>query len=107
MLAEKDPRDERRRSRRSVSHRAAMLRTGDLTLTGDLRDHSVGGAFLATQLLIEVGEHGLLTVGDAEVAVQVVWLRGNAHEEGPGMGLSFDDTPERRDAFLDALDRDP
>jgi hypothetical protein len=104
VLAE-ESRDERRQSRRLLSQRTATLRAGELTLPGEIRDCSAGGVFFATQLLIEIGERGSLTLGDVEISVQVVWLRGNAHEEGPGMGLCFDDDAERRDAFAAALSR--
>ena len=65
----------------------------------------MGGVFLATHLLIEVGERGLLVVDELEVAVQVVWLRGNAHDDGPGMGLAFEDDADRSDAVVALLTR--
>ncbi len=103
MLAEQDAEGERRRSGRSSVERPATLRSGELTLEGVIRDASAGGVFLATQLLIEIGERGILGLEGVEVAVQVVWLRGNAHDSGPGMGLCYDDDPERRDAFAAVL----
>jgi len=86
-----DARDERRGAQRHPVDRPARLRAGELTLEGTLRDVAPGGVFLATHLLIEIGERGELLVGNLEVPVQVVWLRGNAHESGPGMGLVFTD----------------
>jgi hypothetical protein len=103
LLVDEDASDDRRQSRRLPFTRTATLRTGELTLTGEIRDRSAGGVFLATQLLIEIGERGVLVVDGVSVAVQVVWLRGNAHEDGPGMGLCFDDDPERRDAIAALL----
>jgi hypothetical protein len=82
---------ERRGAARLSVEQPARLRVADLTLEGTIRDVATGGVFLATQLLIEVGERGELIVGDTVVAVQVVWLRGNAHPSGPGMGLAFVD----------------
>lgn len=84
-------RDERRASGRQPVARPALLRAGDLTLAGVVSDISEGGAFLQTNLLIEVGEGGVLSVEGIEAAVRVVWLRGNAHEDGAGMGLVFTD----------------
>lgn len=55
---------------------------------------SVGGAFLRSNLLIELGEHGVLVVEGAVARVSVVWLRGNGHPDGPGMGLAFDSVDE-------------
>ena len=89
VLAEEPKRDERRRSGRQLVAKPAHLRAGELTLVGVICDLSEGGAFLQTNLLIEVGEHGVLTVEGVDAAVQVIWLRGNAHEDGPGMGLVF------------------
>jgi hypothetical protein len=91
VLAEEPERDERRRSRRELVTTPAALRAHELTLYGVLHDLSTGGAFLRTNMLIEIGERGLLIVGEIEAAVQVVWLRGNAHVEGPGMALAFED----------------
>jgi hypothetical protein len=91
LLANESARDERRRTSRSETAFAARLRLGDLLLEGTITDASRGGIFLATHLLVEIGERGTLEVGDLEVAVQVVWLRGNSHVTGPGMGLTFED----------------
>jgi PilZ domain-containing protein len=101
----KDAGDERRHSPRAHASRSALLRCGVLTLGGEITDFSSGGVFLSTQLLVEIGERGLLTVDDVEIGVQVVWLRGNAHREGPGMGLAFDLDAEKREAILGALSR--
>jgi hypothetical protein len=90
VLAEDELPDERRRSPRLSVEVAARQRAGYLTLDGVIRDASGGGVFLATQLLIEVGERGTLLIDDLEIPVQVVWLRGNAHDSGPGMGLLFE-----------------
>jgi hypothetical protein len=89
VLAEEAKRDERRRFGRRLVATPAHLQAGELTLVGVICDVSEGGAFLQTNLLIEVGEHGILTVEGVTAAVQVVWLRGNAHEDGAGMGLRF------------------
>jgi Tfp pilus assembly protein PilZ len=89
VLAEETKRDERRRSGRHAVAKTALLRAGELTLAGVICDISDGGAFLQTNLLIEVGEHGVITVDEIEAPVQVIWLRGNAHEDGAGMGLRF------------------
>ncbi len=89
MLAGDDERGERRGARRMPAGRAVRLRSADLILEGTLVDVSAGGAFVATQLLIEVGERGRLMLDELEVGVRVVWLRGNAHVDGPGMGLAF------------------
>lgn len=103
MFAEDEVRDERRRTPRTLVELPGQLRAGDLTLSGVVRDVSSGGAFLSTNLLIEIGEHGILIVDDLEIAVQVVWLRGNAHESGPGMGLVFDETGDRLARVLEKL----
>jgi len=91
VLAEEPTRDERRRSRRQLVATPAHLRAGELTLVGVICDISDTGAFLQTNLLIEIGETGVLIVEGVEAAVRVIWLRGNAHEDGPGMGLVFAD----------------
>ena len=96
-----EARDERRGAQRHPVERPARLRTGELILEGTLRDAAPGGVFIATYLLIEVGERGDLLVEDLEVPVQVIWLRGNAHPSGPGMGLVFSD--DARAAPLIAL----
>ena len=103
VFAEDEVRDERRRTARTLVELPAQLRAGDLTLSGVVRDVSSGGAFLSTNLLIEIGEHGTLIVDDLEIAVQVVWLRGNAHASGPGMGLLFDETGDRLARVLEKL----
>jgi Tfp pilus assembly protein PilZ len=91
VRAEKPMRDERRASGRQPVARPALLRAGDLTLAGVVSNVSEGGAFLQTNLLIEVGESGILSIEGVEAPVRVVWLRGNAHEDGAGMGLTFAD----------------
>jgi Tfp pilus assembly protein PilZ len=81
------------------------LTSGDLTLPGTLQNVGTGGVFLATQLLIEIGEEGVLTLDPtdgepgASVAVRVVWIRYSNHLDGPGMGLRFEGDPT---AFLAA-----
>jgi hypothetical protein len=89
VLAEEPTRDERRRSGRVLVATPAHLHAGELSLVGVISDISDGGAFLQTNLLIEVGEHGVLSVAGVDAAVQVVWLRGNTHPDGAGMGLRF------------------
>jgi len=89
ILASEPAREERRRGRRDPVSRPARLRAADLVIEGTVQDSSTGGAFFGTQLLIEVAETGFLVVDGAEIAVEVVWLRGSAHDAGPGMGLSF------------------
>jgi len=98
-------RDDRRRSRRQPLACAAVLRAGDLTLSGELRDVSADGAFLGTQLLIEIGERGTLEVGGATIDVEVVWLRGMSHTDGPGMGLAFAEDAAARERLERALGR--
>lgn len=94
MVAEDEVPGERRRTPRTHVEVPARLRAGDLVLDGVIHDASDGGVFLSTQLLIEVGEHGTLVIDDLEMPVQVVWLRGNSHASGPGMGLLFADADE-------------
>jgi PilZ domain-containing protein len=89
ILASEPAREERRRSQRDPVAHAARLRAGDLTIEGEVQDVSTGGVFFGTQLLIEVAEKGFLSAGGDEIAVEVVWLRGSAHGDGPGMGLAF------------------
>ena len=72
-----------------------------------MRDISIGGAFFGAQLLIEVGERGFLEVDGATIGVEVVWLRGNAHAEGPGMGLLFDADDAARSRFYDRFSGAP
>jgi hypothetical protein len=103
LLAEEEVRDERRRTPRAHVLHEARLRAGDLTLAGTIHDAGGGGVFLATNLLIEVGERGTLLTHGLEVAVQVVWLRGNAHASGPGMGLVFDEPSEQVAQVLERL----
>ena len=79
--------------------RPARLRSADLVIEGTVQDSSSGGAFFGTQLLIEVAETGFLTVDGVEIAVEVVWLRGISHHDGPGMGLSFAADEPARLAF--------
>lgn len=92
LLAEDEVRDERRRAQRTPVDHPARLRAGELLIDGVVRDVAPGGAFLSTHLLIEVGERGTLIVDELSISVLVVWLRGNAHASGPGMGLLFDDS---------------
>lgn len=74
----------------------ARLTSGDLTLPGTLLNVGAGGVFLATQLLIEIGEEGVLTLdrvddrGPVSVPVRVIWIRYSNHLDGPGMGLRFE-----------------
>jgi hypothetical protein len=97
-VAEKMVRAERRRSRRLPLLCPAVVRAGDLTLEGQVVDLSTGGVFIASRLLIEIGERGVLEVDGDTVAIEVVWLRGCADGEEPGMGLAFsgDDTARER-----------
>ncbi len=85
---------ESRRSSRSAAAATARLTSGELTLPGTLQNVGAGGVFLATQLLIEIGEEGVLALdsgdGEASVAVRVVWIRYSNHLDGPGMGLRFE-----------------
>ena len=98
-VAEKVVRAERRRGRRQALACPAIVRAGDLTLEGEVTDLSTDGAFVATKLLIEVGERGLLEAGGDVIAVEVVWLRGCADGDGPGMGLAFVDGEEAGERF--------
>lgn len=102
MLTDPGVHAERRRAQRVPIVRPASLRAGELTIHGTIRDQSEGGVFLVSQILIELGERGLLIVDAVELPVQVVW-RGNPHEGGPGMGLSFEGSDEERAAMIDAL----
>jgi hypothetical protein len=90
------PRDEKRRSPRIGVAFPAQLRSQDLTLEGEVVDVGQGGVFMRTRLLIEIGECGTLTLSHecttASVPVRVIWLRGAAAADGPGMGLSFEAT---------------
>jgi hypothetical protein len=99
VLAEQARRDERRRSRRETVALPARLRAGELTIRGELVDLSARGTFLATRLLVEVGERGVLEVDGHSIAVEVVWLRGNAGDDGPGMGLVFEAETAERERF--------
>ena len=98
-IADSEPDKEQRRSRRQPIARPALLAVGDLTIHGVLQDVSDGGGFLSTRLLIEVGERGVLTVDGTAIGVEVVWLRGNAEESGPGMGLVFEGPAAERERF--------
>lgn len=98
-------RDERRRTLRTPVDHPARLRAGDLLIDGVVRDVGGGGAFLSTHLLIEVGERGTLIVDDLATSVLVVWLRGNAHASGPGMGLVFDDSDDNLAQVIAKLER--
>ena len=78
----------------------------------DVRDLSVGGAFLRSDLLFEVGEELQLTFqlpGDAEVKAlgRVVHVVREAGADNvPGMGISFTRLSERdRDAVRGFLAR--
>jgi hypothetical protein len=86
--------EERRRAPRAIAAVAASLGVGDLVVRGTITDVAPGGVFFATRVVIEVGERGTLLVDEHAVRVRVMWLRGNAHPSGPGMGLAFDDDPE-------------
>jgi Tfp pilus assembly protein PilZ len=101
---------DRRQGQRVTSSRQARLRCGDLTLYGDVADVGSGGVFLATNLLIEVGEQGLLTLepppGERPrptegATVRVVWTRPYTHPLGAGIGLKFEmnDKPSERRAL--------
>lgn len=98
-VAEKVVRAERRRSRRQALACPAIVRAGDLTLAGEVSDLSAGGVFIASKLLIEIGERGVLEAGGDAIAIEVVWLRGCADGQGPGMGLAFVDDPQARERF--------
>jgi len=99
ILASEPAREERRRSQRDPVSRPGRLRAADLVIEGTVQDSSAGGVFFGTQLLIEVAETGFLNVDGAEIAVEVVWLRGSSHDAGPGMGLSFSVDDAARLAF--------
>jgi hypothetical protein len=111
------PRDaERRRTPRQRSQRSVRLRVGDLSVRGTIYDVAVGGVFLKTDLLLEVGERGTLAllhengvlIGE-EVPVRVIWISSIAQPSGAGIGLAFelkDPAGERRalEMVLDALE---
>jgi Tfp pilus assembly protein PilZ len=91
-----DPLPDNRRAPRAAAIATARLEAGDLTLTGVLGNIAAGGVFFATQLLIEIGERGILRLeGDRapSVPVRVIWLRTASHPVGPGMGLAFEGDP--------------
>jgi DNA-binding CsgD family transcriptional regulator len=90
-VGDEDARDERRRAVRAIASVDARLAAGDLVIEGVITDIALGGVFFAARVVIEVGERGRLLLDDLDVGVQVMWLRGNAHLAGPGMGLAFDD----------------
>ena len=94
---------ERRRAARAIAQVPASLRAGDLVAYGTITDIAPGGVFFATRVVIEVGERGTLVVDEHEIDVQVMWLRGNAHPSGPGMGLAFDDDLDKATALYDRL----
>jgi hypothetical protein len=110
--------EEKRTTPRAAVDHAAQLASADLILNGRVVDVGQGGVFLATNLLIEIGEQGTLTLMDGEVPVgagvpvKVIWLRGASHPQGPGMGLAFeipvaDKVTERRslELMLEVLDK--
>jgi len=91
-----DPLPDNRRAPRAAAQARARLEAGDLTLFGTLGNIGAGGVFFATQLLIEIGEPGILRLeGDdaPSVPVRVIWLRTASHPVGPGMGLAFEGDP--------------
>jgi Tfp pilus assembly protein PilZ len=109
-ISERRVPEERRRSPRALASHPATLRSGELLLEGELVDAGRDGVFLQTKLLVEVGERCLLALvgsgaASTPVPVRVVWLRGAANGQAPGMGLAFEvpaDAAETRSA-VDAL----
>lgn len=91
---------DRRRAPRVIVDREARFRVGDLVLNGRVLDIGVGGIFLRSDLLVEIGERGLVEVeGLQPVGARVVWIRGASHALGPGLGMAFeakDPSGERR-----------
>jgi hypothetical protein len=86
---------DRRRVPRVCVDFPARMRVADTVIGGQILDVGVGGVFLQTRLLIEIGERCRLEVdGLTPVTARVAWIRGPSHPLGPGLGLSF----ELRDA---------
>lgn len=104
-LASDETREERRAAARAIAELPATLQTGELHLDGTITDVAPGGVFYATRVVIEVGERGTLIVDEHQVDVQVMWLRGNHHPSGPGMGLAFEDEPEKIRRLYERLAR--
>ncbi len=68
------------------------------TIRFDTRDLSLGGAFLRSDLLFEVGEQlevELAVDGDQPVHARARVVRVDQSEESPGMGIAFIDLNER------------
>jgi Tfp pilus assembly protein PilZ len=117
QLPERD--GERRRVPRSIAEHVARVRIGDLVLRGTIADVGSGGVFLMTQVVVEVGESGALTLlGPDEkrlcedVGFRVAWTRSSMHPRGTGLGLAFevhDPVNERRaiELVLAALSASP
>jgi len=86
------PRDiDRRRALRLAISRTARLQVGILGLEGQALDVGTGGLFLKSDVLVETGERGVITVGDSPPAkVRVAWIRGPSHPLGQGIGLAFE-----------------
>jgi hypothetical protein len=93
---------DRRRHVRVVVSRPAVLRVGVLSVGGTVLEVGAGGLFLASHVLVEVGEHGQIELeGHAPVRVRISWTRGQTHPLGQGLGMAFElrDVKEERRAL--------
>lgn len=75
--------DRRRSGRRKIAQ-PVFFESGDLSLVGTAEEISSGGLFLASEVVLEVGERGLLRFDpdNAPVPVRVVWSRGTLQRRG-------------------------
>lgn len=117
QLPERD--GDRRLVPRSIVEHVARVKIGDLVIRGTIADVGSGGVFLMTQVVVEQGETGSLSLLGPdgtrlceEVAIRVAWTRSSMHPRGTGLGLAFDTheaTNERRaiELVLAALTASP
>ena len=83
-----DTTTQRRFGNRATIEQPAVLRIGELPISGVISNVGLRGAFFQTNSLVAKGSRGTLTrTGGKAVEVRVVWQRV---EPTPGIGLAFD-----------------
>jgi Tfp pilus assembly protein PilZ len=88
--------EKRKNPRLRVNH-PARIRIDDLIVRGQIQDVGAGGMFVRTDVLVEVGEKGAISLVhengvliSEEVPVRVIWTCNGVHPNGAGLGLAFE-----------------
>jgi len=91
------------RNPRIRAKRRARLLVSELTLDGVIRDIAAGGVFFRSDVLVEAGERGVLSVGKfLGLPVRVSFSRAESSDEDAGMILAFE--PHEAEMELRILD---